>query len=879
MKHGYRLISIFLCIVMIIAVLPINETEVSAAGSNGYLSFNEATQKMRQVALNRSSDSVTINVYIEDSRPLGDKEIRDMFDNGIFQHTGKGTEGDYLRYHTTSTSYFVTEHRQEGNQHWITLMFTAYYRQSAANENKVTAKAKQILDSLNLAGKSDYDKILAIYSYICQNVDYELNYEQLTPNTQEHNDIYSAYGAIVNNKAVCEGYALAMYRLLLDAGIDNRLIVSADHAWNLVKLGDYYYNLDSTWDYGISPENFNWFLVGTADFCDLHHSTGEEFNTKEFIQKYPESPISYGKAATATGSGSCGDNASWTLSADGTLTISGSGPIQNTIEGATLWTDLNVYIKKVVIQNGITSIGDYAFWNCPQLSSVSIPSSVTYISSMAFERCRNLKEVTIPNSVTSMGNAVFSGCIQLESVSLSNQLTVIPDSTFNFCMSLKGITIPASIKEIGIGAFASAFDPNANVKLVVPSTVKKVYYTAFAWSGLKSVEWNAQDSRLDGSMFYMNKHLESVLLNDSIIEFGEETFAFCHRLKSIKMPKNLQRTESNIFLDCYALESITIPTAITQISAGLFCECMSLEEVILHEGITEIGNNAFNGCGIKSIVIPASVKSIGEWSFVSPKLQTVTFLGDAPQSYSVNRTFGSFSAVPVTIYYPGSNTTWNATVIQALSESANANWVGVHGANEPHTLGDKWNSDANSHWKQCTGCDYKEQVTAHSYSTDCDESCNTCGYQRATSHTYEWGNNAEQHWCACKCGSQLVAPQNHSYNDMNVCSQCGVTKGNTSNDSVPTVPVEPDPEVTKPTETEPENSKPTEPNTPENTKPIPEESAPTIGNDPTANTPSMEDNSEKTTNFPRIIIILAAIVVVGGISAVIVIVIKKKKAV
>ena len=79
-----------------------------------------------------------------------------------------------------------------------------------------------------------------------------------------------------------------MYRLLLAAGIDNRVLVSVDHAWNIVKLGDKYYNLDSTWDYGIEPANFNWFLIGSADFTDVHHSTGEEFNTKEFLQAYPD---------------------------------------------------------------------------------------------------------------------------------------------------------------------------------------------------------------------------------------------------------------------------------------------------------------------------------------------------------------------------------------------------------------------------------------------------------------------------------------------------------------------------------------------------------------------------------------------------------------
>ena len=877
MKATQRAIGIVLVLVMLVACLPLIGTEVSAARSDGYLTLNEAAQQIKQHMLDRNTDNLTLKVYVEDSRPLGDAQIQELFEALVFRHTGVPTEGDYLRYCHLGTSYSVLERRQEGNKHWLTLIFSTQYYQSAARENTVTAKAKEILASLNLNGKSDYEKIHAIYSYICKNVDYDLNYEQLTPYTQEYNDIYSAYGAIVNNKAVCEGYALAMYRLLLEAGIDNRVLVSADHAWNVVKLGDKYYNLDSTWDYGIEPANFNWFLIGSADFTDVHHSTGEEFNTQEFLQAYPESPINYGAPATATGSGTCGDNATWTLTADGTLTISGSGPIRNTVDGETLWPGLNMYIKKVVIQQGITAIGDYAFWNCPQLSSVSIPSSVTAIGDMAFERCRSLKEITIPNSVTTMGKAVFSACTALEKVVLPNRLTEIREMTFNFCTSLKSLTIPGSVTTIGFGAFASAFDPNAKVSFEIPQTVTNVGYRAFAWTGLKSVVWNARTELLATDMFYMSKQLETVTLNESIKRFGTEIFSHCYSLKSVKMPSGLleiEQYDQGIFLKCYALESVNIPKTLTKIDAGMFMDCMSLKEIQLHEGITEIGNMAFYNTGIKSIVIPKSVKTVGQWAFNSRNVESVTFTGDAPQ-FNVNGTFGSFGKT-ITVYYPGANSTWTEDVLNLVSLYTNTKTIGVHGENEPHTLGSTWVSDGSSHWKQCTGCDHKEQISGHSYTDSCDETCNVCGYRRSALHSYVWAHNADQHWCACKCGAYLVYPQAHGYQG-GICSECGAKQGDTSTDTPPVEPpvidppvIEPDPP--KPVDPEPDPPKPVdpEPTTPD----VPEQSTP--GDSKPGVTDSGEAEEEDAPEeFPWVVLAIGAVVIIGGVAAVIVV--KKKK--
>lgn len=626
--------------------------------------------------------------------------------------------------------------------------------------------------------------------------------------------------------------------------------------------------MDSTWDYGIAPENFNWFLKGSADFLDTHHSS---------VPYLPMSPIDYGAPATATGSGSCGDNATWTLTADGTLTISGSGAITNASEDTILWTDVNMYIKKVVIQQGITAIGDYAFWNCPQLTSVSIPSSVKTIGASAFKYCTALKEITIPNSVTAVGTAAFMGCVALEKAVLSSSLTAIENDTFVACRALKSISIPQSVKSIGSCAFSQAFDPNANFSLTVPATVTSVGWRCFAWTGIKSAVWNAKTELLDTDMFYMCEQLETVTLNDTIKRFGTEVFSHCYSLKSVKMPTGLVEMEDyfqGVFLNCYALESITIPKTLTKINAGTFDGCISLKSMELHEGITEIGSCAFRDTGIQNLVIPKSVKTIGGWAFVSQYLVSVKFLGDAPQSYSSDQTFGA-NALPITVYYPGDNATWTESIRQNLSTDSNLTWVSFHGANGPHSLGSTWYYDANSHWKQCTGCDHTDQVSAHSYTSSCDETCNSCGYVRSVSHTYEWGHNTNQHWCACKCGVYLVTPESHSYNSMNICTGCGALKGNTSTEEPPTQPTtEPSTEPPKQDQdtTQPDNSQATDPGAPDPDTTEPDTQS---GSDPDATEPTTDPDETPDGEFPWVIAVIASVVIIGGVAAGIVM--KKKK--
>ena len=139
-------------------------------------------------------------------------------------------------------------------------------------------------------------------------------------------------------------------------------------------------------------------------------------------------------------SGSCGENVTWTLTADGTLTISGTGAMTDyTYDSRSPWYSCRTYIKRVVMQQGVTSIGDHAFWDCSGLTSVTIPDGVTSIGDYAFSGCAALTSVEIPNGVTAIGGSTFSNCIRLAKVTIPKSVTSIGKNAFYYCESIADV--------------------------------------------------------------------------------------------------------------------------------------------------------------------------------------------------------------------------------------------------------------------------------------------------------------------------------------------------------------------------------------------------------------------------------------------------------
>ena len=312
--------------------------------------------------------------------------------------------------------------------------------------------------------------------------------------------------------------------------------------------------------------------------------------------------------------GTCGDNLTWTLE-NGTLTISGTGAMYDGV----LWNGQKENIKKVVINNGVTTIGDLAFFQCVNLGSVEIPSSVTTIRSKAFENCTNLTSVTFADGsqLERIGDYAFSGS-GLGSIRIPSSVTSIGASAFLSCSNLESVTFAegSALTSMGVSAFQLC-------KKLTSVTIP---------SGVTSIENYAFDTCTG---------LTDVTIPSSVTSIGNYAFNACSRLGSIKIPAGVKSIGVDAFRDCESLESVTIPSSVTSIGNFAFCSCSKLESVTIPSSVTSMGESAFQHCKkLTSVTIersdPATVLAIGSNAFLCGTASaTLSWTGILPEDRCV----------------------------------------------------------------------------------------------------------------------------------------------------------------------------------------------------------------------------------------------------
>lgn len=213
--------------------------------------------------------------------------ILDEIAEKALEETGVPTQGDYIRWAYAGWNGSYSLESDDEGLHYVFVYDCKYYT-TAAQEAELSEKIDSVLQSLDINDESsDYDVICAVYDYICANVSYD--YDNL--NDSEYLLKYTAYAAMMNKTAVCQGYSALMYRMLQQKNIDCRLIPGSDHAWNIVAIGGVYYNADSTWDAGRDPKNYAYFLCGDSDFAG--HTRYSEYSTEQFYRLYPMAETKY----------------------------------------------------------------------------------------------------------------------------------------------------------------------------------------------------------------------------------------------------------------------------------------------------------------------------------------------------------------------------------------------------------------------------------------------------------------------------------------------------------------------------------------------------------------------------------------------------------
>ena len=273
-------------------------------------------------------------------------------------------------------------------------------------------------------------------------------------------------------------------------------------------------------------------------------------------------------------------------------------------------------VKSVVIENGVTSIGDSAFKGCSSLTSIEIPSSVTSIGGYVFYDCSSLTSIEIPNSVTSIGHGAFGRCSSLTSIEIPSSVTSIGDRAFYNCSSLTSIDIPSSVTSIGESAFSGC---SKLTSIEIPSSVTSIRDSAFeGCSSLTSIEIPSSVTSIGDSAFYKCSSLTSIDIPSSVTSIGGYAFYDCSKLTSIEIPSSVTSIGNYAFYGCRKLTSIEIPEGVTSIGNSAFCGCSSLTSIEIPSSVTSIGNSAFYDCSsLTSIDIPSSVTSIGDTAFSS----------------------------------------------------------------------------------------------------------------------------------------------------------------------------------------------------------------------------------------------------------------------
>ncbi len=373
-----------------------------------------------------------------------------------------------------------------------------------------------------------------------------------------------------------------------------------------------------------------------------------------------------------------------------------------------------VNIPKTVEQNGqtlnVTSIGEYAFYNCSSLTSITIPNSVTSIGNSAFQGCSSLTSITIPNSVTGIADHVFKNCSNLTSVTIGKSVTSIGMYAFEECNSLAEVVLQGNtLPTCGTNVFykKSGGYSNSNATLYCNSTLAEECRKTEPWSNFDSIypfitlasgerlskyitddikytvtklkifgEINNTDIKLirdmagaSDSEYQTSGQLVDLDLTDAnIINGGESYFHntsynftttnnaigsfmfYCCKLKNVKLPKSVTTIGDNAFSYCTDLVSVDIPENVTTIGGGAFLYCLNLTSITIPNSVTSIGSGAFWACPVlTSVNIPDCITVINGLTFLDCKKLTSITIPDGVTSIGESAFSGCSNLTSITI--------------------------------------------------------------------------------------------------------------------------------------------------------------------------------------------------------------------------------------
>ena len=273
----------------------------------------------------------------------------------------------------------------------------------------------------------------------------------------------------------------------------------------------------------------------------------------------------------------------------------GTTKIPDWLFGGYVYNGSNYYyyegLEEIDIPDTVTSIGNYAFRSCINLTTVTGMKNVTSIGNSAFYGCSKLKNIELPLCLSNLGTNAFSYCTRLETTSVPSGLKTWGYGIYRGCTSLKSVTIPEGFTNIPSEMFMNC---SSLTDIALPTTMKVIRSSAFEGSGLTNITLPYGCTEVQASAFKNSVGLISANIPDSVTSLGSSIFEGCSSLTDVNLGRNISSIPQNAFKNCESLEKLVVPYYTTEIGNNAFVNDTAFTEITIPRNVTSISSTAFS---------------------------------------------------------------------------------------------------------------------------------------------------------------------------------------------------------------------------------------------------------------------------------------------
>ena len=398
-------------------------------------------------------------------------------------------------------------------------------------------------------------------------------------------------------------------------------------------------------------------------------------------------------------SGKCGDNITFQLTTDGVLTLSGSGAMPTITydwkeyEPNCGWGGYISSIKKIIIEDGITSVSQYSFYDCENLTEVSIPSSIKSIGYEAFHWCHNVNKVMISgldswcaidfenenSNPLQFGADLYINGKKETQIKIPKGITEMKPYVFGRSWTndetktaITSIQLPDTVTSVGKNAFAYNYLQSINI----PNSVTTIGEEAFAGNNFSTIEISENVNTIEDGAFKNCKELQKIKFPDSAQNLGTMLVANCIKLTDVGLPQGIETITAGMFSSCTSLTKFSVPSTVQLIENYAFFKCSNLTNIELPDQVHTIGDYAFYECTVlNKINLPAELKNIGNSAFGGCTTLTEVIIPDGVMNIGEAAFRGCKSlsnmTIPDTVTEIGSTAFYNCCMLEQFSVPKN----------------------------------------------------------------------------------------------------------------------------------------------------------------------------------------------------------------